>query len=301
MERPDQVIYENSRGVLTVLDGVQAPWRELMGRMGIGTPALRYSETTYANGVTETNSVSMASRDVALFFWMDGYDEAERKARYHALKLALLETGKKNSWGRLHFRCSDGRWVFLNCIYAGGLDQDTESDACFKRFSLDFHSSDPLFYERDPHTIPMNTAAGKGLRMAFRMGANVMMRSSRSAVYQVLIRMNAFSAWPDIELTGPAKGIRFDNSAGDKSIYFQNDFELLADEKLMISTRPLYHYARKRDAGGVTQDVSNRLSPGATLRWPLVNGDNLITLRMTGMSADTQCVFQYREGHLSLW
>lgn len=301
MARINQAIYENSRGQQIILDGESVPWREIMGRTGCGVPSLRYSETAYANGVTETTAISMQPRDVGLFFWMDGFDEQQRKTRFHNLKLALLEIGKKNEWGRLLLRCSDGQWLYLDCIYSGGLNGETEIDARFQNFTLEFHSSDPLFYEDKQRETNLTPTTDSGLKMPFRFGKGVRFLGVRIAVYQHNIKMNAFMAWPEIEFVGPAKGIRFDNAATGKSIYFREDFELLTGETLMISTRPLYEQAHKKDAAGVVHDVATELSPGATLRWSLVNGDNLISVRMSGAGENTRCMFRYREGHLSTW
>ena len=299
--RVNQVIYENSRGVQTVLDGEIAPWREVMGRTGCGVPPVKYSETTYANGVTETTSVSMLSRDVSLFFWMEGFDKAERIAAFRALKLKLLEVGKKNTWGKLKFRCSDGTWVYLNCIYSGGLSSETEADARFQNFVLDFHSADPLFYSDSESEINLTPTAATALKMSFQFGVGVKMRGVRSSVYQHMINLNSFMAYPDIVIVGPASGIQFENVATGKKIYFKSTFALVSGETLTISTRPLYQKVEKTDTAAVVTDVTAQLAAGATLRWALVNGDNLIKVSITGMTEDTSCTLIYREGHLSLW
>ena len=301
MDRPDNVIYENSRGQTVLLDGSGVPWREVMGRTGCGVPPVQYTETVYANGVTEIMAVQSGGRDVTLMFWMEGFDESERRSAFHRLKLSLFEVGRRNSWGKLRLRCSDGRWVYLNCVYSGGLDGETETDARFQRFALDFHCADPLFYDTNERQSALNTSSGRGLRMRFRFGAGVRLRSSREAVFQQLFRMNAFMAYPEIDLTGPAQGIRFSNEANGKAIFFDEDFELKRGEKLAICTRPMYSFVRKTGTDGAVTDVSNLLAPGATLRWELVNGDNLVTLLMTGTGSETSCIFRYREGHLSLW
>lgn len=301
MERLDQVIYENSRGQTILLEGASVPWREVMGREGVGVPPVSYAETAYANGVTEIHSVRMDGRDVELKFWMEGCDVVERRDIYHRLKLGLLEVGQKNTWGKLRFRCSDGRWVFLNCVYSGGLDSEADTDARFRNFILDFHSADPLFYAEHATIAQLNTSTGLGLRMKFRFGSATRLRSSRAAIYSHLIQLNAYTAYPEIEMVGPAGGIRFENETTGRFIGFSESFALAAGEKLRISTRPLYEYIKKIDTHGKETDVANLLSPGATLRWPLVNGDNSITLQMTGVKTETSCVFRYREGHLSLW
>lgn len=299
--RVNQLIYENSHGVQTVLDGEIAPWREVMGRTGCSAPYVKYSETTYANGVTETTSVSMLSRDVSLFFWMEGFDKAERIAAFRALKLKLLEVGKKNTWGKLKFRCSDGTWLYLNCIYAGGLSSETETDASFQNFVLDFHSADPLFYSDTDTSVNLTPTAATALKMPFQFGVGVNFRGVRSSVYQHIISLNSFMAYPDIIVVGPASGIQFENVATGKKVNFKNDFALVSGESLRISTRPLYQKVEKTDTLSVVTDVTAQLAAGATLRWALNHGNNLIKVSIAGMTEETSCTMTYREGHLSLW
>jgi hypothetical protein len=108
-------------------------------------------------------------------------------------------------------------------------------------------------------------------------------------------------AYPEIIVVGPASGIQFENVATGKKIYFKNDFALVSGESLTISTRPLYQKVEKTDTEDVVTDVTAQLAAGATLRWPLNNGDNLIKVSITGMAEETSCTMKYREGHLSLW
>lgn len=301
MARLNQVIYENSLGIQTILEGEIAPWHEVMGRAGCGAPPVQYSETTYANGITETTGISIKPRDVSLFFWLDAYDEDQRKQDFRALKLKLVEIGKKNTWGKLKFRCSDGTWVYLNCIYAGGLNEEAEVDARFRSFVLDFHSSDPLFYSDTAKSVDLTPTANVALKMPFRMGKNVQLRGIRSSVYQHRLVLNSFLAYPEISVMGPASGIIFENTRTGKSIYFRDGFQIVTGETLTISTRPMYQKVEKKDVNGIVTDETSQLGAGATLRWHLVNGDNIIRVSVTGMTEETTCELTYREGHLSLW
>ena len=96
-DRENIAIYTNSRGQEVILEGGMSPWREVMGRSGFGLPTVKYAEANYANGVNEMISVSMLPRDITMFYWMEGYSEAERRTEYRILKSRLFEVGNRIS------------------------------------------------------------------------------------------------------------------------------------------------------------------------------------------------------------
>lgn len=301
MARETVAIYENSRGKQTIIEGGVSPWREVMGRSGFGLPPVKYAEANYANGISEMISVSMLPRDITMFFWLEGYSDAERRDAYRRLKSDLFEVGKQNEWGKLRVRCSDGTWLYVNCIYAAGLDAETEVDANFHNFTLTFRASDPLLYADDEDEINLTPQAETSLKMPFMMNKGVYFKGIRSSEYSHVMNLRSYVAYPEFEIVGPASGISFENLATGKVISFKEGFTLASGEKLNIITRPLYMQVLKTGIDETVTDVTSQLAATATLRWELQNGENRIKVALAGMTEQTTCEMRYQEGFLTTW
>ncbi|MBQ9402112.1 MAG: hypothetical protein IJU38_07045 [Clostridia bacterium] len=147
---PVNLSFTNSRGEEIVLDDSEQSFLgELYGRMGTEAPALDYTEITYADGSTKVLAIRMQPRDVTFSFWCPTHKRHLRQ-QLEELKQKLIQTGSRDegeNWGTLMIRRPDGRRLYLDCAYTGGLDAFIRQYPRLTKFNLSFHADDPLFYD----------------------------------------------------------------------------------------------------------------------------------------------------------
>lgn len=161
---PIRLSYINARGEEAVLDDDEGSFaHELIGREGFEFPSLDLKEHDYGNGSTDIVAVTLKNREVTCYFWADVMDIPHWEEKFDEVKHILLQTGQKeNEWGKLKIRLNTGRdtqdgnrshYVYLNCVYAGGLDTLVRDNMSRVKFSLTFKATEPYFYDGYQYSV----------------------------------------------------------------------------------------------------------------------------------------------------
>ena len=301
---PVNITYTNARNEVIVLDKTE--WEQkllwsIYGREGFEAPQLRYKEVQYANGDTEILSIQVEPREVTLYFVVRSGTPHLRE-QLEEVKKQLIQTGlKKEKWGDLMVRRSDGRELHLNCVYTEGLDEFIRKYPHINKFSLKFRAEDPFFYDgfEQSYTIQQDDRAGY-LFMdpeLFMDESLFMMSASGSNGSDLYI--NGDLVYPKITINGPAENISLQNKTTGKKIILSSDIVLDMNEKIEITTKQRQRTIKKTDKYGVVTNLVPKLSADSSLNWWLCRGSNEIDFNNSATTPESYLRFTYKEGFLS--
>lgn len=296
--------YKNARGETAILDDTERRfiW-ENYGRTGTEAPTLEYTEVTYADGSTEIIAINMQPRECTFNFTvpMDKRKPALRE-KFEALKQQLIQTGaREGDWGQLMIRRPDGRELFLNCAYTGGLDEFIREYPLVGQFSLTFRAQDALFYDgfEQTYTIQQDDRAGYlFMDPALFMDPSLYMMSAQGNTGSDLY-INGDLIYPKIIINGPAENISLINKTTGRKIILSSSVSLEMNERITITTEKRNRTIKMRDKNGVTTNLMSKLTSASSLNWWLTRGTNNIEFKNTATTPESYLQFRYKEGYLS--
>ena len=142
----DLVYFVNSQGKKAVLSSpANRNYWELRGRTGFTAPKLDLFYERFASGKTVYFGKALQPRNPTMKMVCVGRDSAERDRLFFEMVDTLMDVNE-NDEGRLYLKRYDGTLVYLNCVYASGLDV-TEQYKKLHMFTLEFFAADPLYYQ----------------------------------------------------------------------------------------------------------------------------------------------------------
>lgn len=291
-----------SRGEEIVLDNYYAEktiW-ELYGRTGFEAPPVEFVDQQYADGYTETIAIRLPSRDVAINMVVRGNTTYARDKVLRGILNRIIEHGAQTNWGKLKVLKSDGTYVYLNCHYSGGAAEISEEGAEYHLLTMNFHAADPFFYDVDNTEFYFSDTEQDGLYLGEEqyLGDNVYL-SGGIMSSETIVKNTGQTTYPVITVTGPAKNISFHNSLTGLTLEFDTGYTLTAGEVLTIDCRDRKRSIKFTDTEGVTTDITNILKAGSSLAFPIVYGDNNITITYTDTTEDTSVDFSFQKRYLS--
>ncbi|MBQ3579160.1 MAG: hypothetical protein II974_10920, partial [Firmicutes bacterium] len=219
------ISYTNARGETVVLDDTERTFLgELYGREGCEAPKLEYVEVTYGDGSTEIIAIKMLPRDVTLWFYAPTGKPHLTEA-LEDLKSKLIQTGtREGDWGQLMIRRKDGRPLYLNCAYTGGLDEFIRDCPNVGKFSISFHAQDALFYDGFEQSWKFQQNDREGYlffeddeALTFEDGETIFFKSAAGTAGDDLY-INGDLIYPKIVIAGPAENIKLKNKATGRII-----------------------------------------------------------------------------------
>jgi len=272
---------------------------ELVGRSGFEAPPVEYTDISYAHGFSKTVAVKIKPREVSINMVVLGKTTAERDKLLHRMISQLMISGQIETPGKLKVMRSDGKNVYLNCIYTGGVDAIVEEYALLHKFQLTFHAADPFFYDEAETAFVHDNTGQIGLFLSGStfLGEAVYLSGGFATTSEV-VRNDGQPVFPVITISGPGKTIRFENERSGKTLKMRETFEILPKEELKIDTREGFRSIVKV-SGGETTDQIAQLDPGSSLIWPILQGDNLIHITITDKTIDTIVRFGFTKKYLS--
>ena len=302
---PAKLSYINAQGTEIILDDDERSFLgELQGREGFDAPEIELTSVQYGDGTEETLNAKLKPRDVTCYFWTETLDWQQFEQKFEQLKSRVIQIGnKQNSWGRLLVQLRSGSYVYLDCIYAEGLDTIIRDSAVRIGFHMTFRAEDPLFYDLSTTTRELESYS-EGERFVFRSGTvfgSALHFRSPGATHEETVELDCFRVYPDIVITGPAQNILIRNKATGKTIQMESTFALLAGESLEIRTRPSKRgiYWHRQDS--TTVKAMRYLTAGTVLDWYMINGRNVLQYRNSVVSPLSSCVLSWQAGRLSAY
>lgn len=301
---PHNATYTNARGEVIVLDHTEweGKWLwEIPGRTGTESPTLKYHEITYADGDTDIVAIEKEPREVT-FFYVVRSGTPNLREKLEDLKQQLIQIGPKpNEWGQLMLRRSDGRPLYLKCVYTGGIDELIRHYPHLNKFSLTFRATDPLFYDgfEQTYTIQQDDRAGYlFMDPALYMDPSLYMMSAQGNTGSDLF-INGDLIYPTIIINGPAENISLINKTTSRRIVLSSSVALDMNERITITTEKRNRTIKKRDKDGNTTNLMRYLTTASSLNWWLTRGNNSIEFNNSATTPESYLQFHYKEGFLS--
>ena len=295
--------YINAKGTEIVLnDESRSFLGELRGREGFEAPELELTDVEFGNGSRQVVSAELKPRDVTCYFWAETPDLAAFDAQFNRLKGQLIQFGSmpQEGWGKLRIKLRAGGFVYLNCLYSGGLESMVRDSDTRVAFPMSFHADDPLFYDLSSTTLVLR-AYSEGDRLVFSsttfFGADTHFRSA-DASHEETVEVECFRIYPDIVITGPAANIMLVNVSTGKTIRFENTFSLLAGESLEIHTRPTERMAWWVKQNHTKVKALRYLTADTSLDWFMTSGENVLRYRNTNLNDISTCTMTFQQGWL---
>jgi len=272
---------------------------ELVGRKGFEAPRLYYTDIAYAHGYSKTVAIKIEPRDVTIQMVVIGENTLRRDEILHKLAKDLIIYGSVDNTGKLKILRSDGKALYLNCWYTGGIDDIVEMYSNFHKFQLTFHAADPYFYDSNDTIFTIRDTENNGLYLGENvyLGDDVYFIGRLSEVARNIIN-DGVVTYPVITVVGPAKNIWFINEATGKIIKMKSDFILQTGEKLIIDTRE-----GKRSVKYIVDDepidAISSLDIQSTLIWELLPMNNNVVFHFTDITIATTIEFNFTKKYLS--
>lgn len=281
--------------IILSADNLETLW-ETIGRSGFKSPEIRTESRVYANGVSRTLASILQAREVTLQMVIHGSTRANATAIYNNLVSRLLQTGAKEEWGKLVIRRVNGEYVYLNCIYTGGLNIAEVYPRTYQ-FELTFEAGDAYFYDLDEtEQEPARLESLIYLSDTLYLGGWTLLDGLTS----VTINNTGEMFYPVFEITGPAAVIRVKNEATGQTLAMDENFRLATGEKLTIDCR------ENRRAIILTEnsedtDITNRLSLSSSLVFPIKKGTNSLQFYYTDIDEENSSFrIKYRKRYYSI-
>ena len=149
----DELVYfTNSQGKRVVLSSPDNKnYWELRGRSGFTAPEVDVLTQRYNTGRMVYFGKILRPRSCSMNMVCVGDTTAKRDRSFFEMLDVLLDA-EGDGEGKLYVRRSDGKVVFLNCVYASGM-HIVEEYRRFHKFSVEFYAVDPWFYISNVYNI----------------------------------------------------------------------------------------------------------------------------------------------------
>ena len=306
---PARLSYINARGVETVLDDDEhTMWYELQGRTGFEAPTIETESVTYGDGSTRIISVTPKERAVTCYFW-SLMERSDFERRFNALKQSIMQIGNRDgNWGKLKIRREDGSYVYLNCVYTGGLDSTTRDSHVRILFYLTFTAVDPYFYSSNETSFSIKPyqsgtylhfrSKTAPVKERFHFGNATYFRSADTAYFDI-VKMDCAKVNPTITIVGPAQNISIENKTNGKKIAFEPEFKILYGETVVIQTESGNRSCTYNQIGTDGVNGLSYLTADTVLDFSLDYGDNKLIYTNAYVDKRSSCKFSYKEGWLS--
>lgn len=273
-------------------------WWECYGRSGFFAPKLNYVERQYADGATDVLAISLKPRKLTIEMFVLGQSTKERDEILRNISSRLIQVGSRNQWGRLRVRRSDGKDLYIDCVYIGGMDDAVEKYPNIMQFELQFYSGGSYFYDKD-ETILATQSLGDVIYLSddLYLSDNLYLSDGVSGI---TVNNSGEMFYPIVDVFGPASVIRITNNTTGITLAVDSDFVLLAGQKLTFDCLDHERKVEFTDVLGNTTDVTKRLALGASLVWPIEKGANSLTFYYTDTNEDTFARIRYRQRYFSI-
>ena len=277
-------------------DGIRKYW-ETYGRMGFDAPPLRTETRQYADGSTEILAIIMEQRPLTVEMVAVGNTSIERDNIMRSIASRLIQIGSKHQWGKLKVRRNDGKYLYIDCAYVGGLEEVTRELPRAQQLTLNFWSGNGYFY--DMMETVLTTAT---LSTLFYLSDDLFLSNDlylSDGITDISIDNDGEMFYPCIDIFGPASVIRMTNSATGKTLALDSDFTLLTDEKITIDCREHHRKITLQDANGDVSDITEMLALGSSLIWEIMKGPNVISVYYTDSSENSFARVRYQRRYFS--
>ena len=277
-------------------DGIRKYW-ETYGRMGFDAPPLRTETRQYADGSTEILAIIMEQRPLTVEMVAVGNTSIERDNIMRSIASRLIQLGSRHQWGKLKIRRNDGKYLYIDCAYVGGLEEVTRELPRAQQFTLNFWSGNGYFY--DTMETVLTTAT---LSTLFYLSDDLFLSNDlylSDGITDISIDNDGEMFYPCIDIFGPAAVIRMTNSATGKTLALDSDFTLLTDEKITIDCREHHRKITLQDANGDVSDITEMLALGSSLIWEIMKGPNVISVYYTDSSENSFARVRYQRRYFS--
>ena len=290
--------YITSEGdeIMLFMKGNTRSW-EMRGRFGFSAPGIKTQDRQYANGSVRTLSAVLKPRECGFKMIVLGESSYERDQYFFDMISRLMQTGSKEDWGKLKVRRSDGKDVYLNCLYTGGFEDVTEEYWAFHRFTLTFKGGDPYFYDAQETVLTSEELANPT-----RLKTGLFLGNWRlnSGITDITVENTGEILYPIIEVTGPADNIRITNHTTGQTLAMDSSYSLASGKTIILDCRENKRGITLRtDSSGATTDISNKLALGSSLIFPFIKGTNKLSLYYTGSANTSGYTIRYQKRYLS--
>ena len=266
-------------------------------RKGFDGPPLRTEKRQYADGTTDIMAVYMKERPLTLEMVAVGKTSMERDAIVFDIASRITQLGTQKDWGKLRVRRNDGKFLFIDCVYTGGLENTSRVFPRIQQFELNFLSGNGFFYDVSDTVISTQQLSNLVyLEEDIYLSDDLFLTDGST---EISVNNSGEIFYPIIELYGPASVIRISNETTGKTIAIDPSYSILTGEKLTFNCRDHERSIVMTDTNGTKTDVTNKLSIGASLVWEVVKGQNDITFAYSDATSSTYAKFRYRQRYLS--
>lgn len=272
-------------------------WWECYGREGFAAPSLGYVTRQYADGMTDTLAVIMKPRPLSVQMVVIGESCRERDEILADMASRLIQLGSRKNWGRLKVMRSDGSFVFIDCVYIGGMDEIIQDLPYVQQFTLNFYAGNGYFYDANETLLTTQTLAD-----LVYLSDDLFLSDDlylTDGISSITLDNTGESFYPCVDVFGPASVIRIINNTTGLTLAVDPDFALLANQKLTFNCREHERSIVFTDENGDTTDVTEKLLLGSTLVWPIEKGMNSITFYYTDSSEQTFARIRYQQRYFS--
>lgn len=271
---------------------------EFGGRTGFDAPSVQPVNRKYADGSTETLAIQMEPRSLGVTLVVVGKNAIERDAIIRDMASRLIQLGSRKEWGKLKCRRRDGKYVVIDCVYVGGLDGIQRRIPRLEAVTLEFQSGNGYFYDAEENVLTTET-----LVTLVYLSDDLYLSDSfylSDGITDIHIDNDGELFYPVVDVFGPASVIRMTNSATGETLALNEDFSLLANQRLTIDCREHSRKITLLDADGTVTDVTEQLGLGSSLIWAMKKGENVISVYYADSNEDSFVRVRYQRRYLSL-
>jgi len=282
--------------VILSCDGYKK-WWECYGREGFAAPPLECVTRQYADGMTDTLAVIMKPRTLSIQMVINGDSCRERDVILADMASRLIQVGSRKNWGTLKVKRSDGSFVLIDCVYAGGMDEIVHELPYAQQFTLSFFAGNAYFYDIDETVLAIrNLSDLVYLNDDLLLSDDLYLTDGISTTF---INNSGESFYPIVEIIGPASVIRVTNDTTGQVLEVDPDLHLLAGQKLTFDCREHERAIILTNTDDTETDITQKLALGSSLVWEIVKGSNSITFYYTDSNEETFARIRYHQRYLS--
>ena len=266
-------------------------------RKGFDGPPLRTEKRQYADGTTEILAIFMKERPLTLSMVAMGKTSMERDAIISNIVSRITQLGTGRKWGKLKVCTNDGRFLFIDCAYTGGLENANRVFPRIQQFDLNFLSGNGYFYDAEETSISTRAIENLVYLSDDLYLSNLLYLTD--GISSIVIENTGEEFYPIVEISGPASVIKIKNSATNKTLAVDPDFHILSGEKLIFDCIEHEQSITYEDENGVITDVTDKLTLGSSLVWEILKGQNAIEFTFSDGDTDTSATIRYRQRYLN--
>lgn len=277
----DLVYFTNSAGRTVYLSSPSiSKWWELRGRKGFTAPEYEMITEEYINGIIRIIERKMKPRECTLKMVLVGDTTAQRDKAFFDM-LDVLTDISKGELGKLYVRRSDGRIVYLNAAYTGGMNVE-EQYRLFHLFELSFIAPDAYFYGvNSSETIPLTIGNIIRPHAWLKVGSGWKVGSSEITGAATITNDLGEVIEPVFRVDRSFSFLNIFNSVTQKTIVLRG-LTLGAGQVLVIDTRSTSKGIYVENPDGTKTNAISILSFENLLDFPLEIGANPISVSGSG-------------------